>query len=208
MRALSKPNYNLTHEFDYALLKDMLKAYKNPRVKINQLLKTKKITRVKKGLYTQTDGNFSPFVLANMMYGPSYVSSDTALGYYSLIPERVHTVTSVTTGRNKHFDTPAGNFTFEHVPVHLYEPGIKRVELEDQRAFLMASPEKALIDRLWREKSLDTSQKMSDYLEFDMRFDFIGSTRINQTKLRILAKIYDSAVIWTLCDVFKKRMHR
>ena len=62
----------------------------------------------------------------------------------------------MTTGRNKEFNTPCGNFSYEHLAPHLYTHGIRRTELEFGRAYLIASPEKALIDRIWKVKDLDT----------------------------------------------------
>jgi hypothetical protein len=63
------------------------------------LLRRKDIIRVKKGLYifgeTYARRPFSREVLANVIYGPSYVSLDYALHYHGLIPERVEAVISI-----------------------------------------------------------------------------------------------------------------
>ena len=103
--------------FDYNCLMSVLSGYKAPHRKINTLLKSGDIIRVKKGLYTfgkahrQTLTN--KLLLANLIYGPSYVSHLYALAFYQLIPERVTVVTSVTPNRNKVFDTPLGQFTYQ-----------------------------------------------------------------------------------------------
>jgi len=82
-----------TEEFDYQALSDCLKDYARPRDRISDLIKSGVIVRVKKGLYIfgsdYSRGPYSRELLANLMYGPSYVSLDYALGYYALIPERV-----------------------------------------------------------------------------------------------------------------------
>jgi len=71
-----------------------------PRDKISDLLKKGTIIRVKKGLYVFGEDNrkkpYSKEILANLIYGPSYISLDYALQYHGLIPERVEAVTSVT----------------------------------------------------------------------------------------------------------------
>ena len=65
-------------EFDYQTLLDGLKEYSRPRDKITDMLRKKMLIRVKKGIYvfgeTYALGPFSREVLANMIYGPSYVS--------------------------------------------------------------------------------------------------------------------------------------
>ena len=139
-------------EFDYQILLDTLKEYGHPRDKITALLKRKDIIRVKKGIYIFGERYarrpFSREVLANIILGPSYVSLDYALHYYGLIPERVETVTSVTSGRNRRFSTPVGLFTYRVIPRSAYPVGIDQVEIEGRR-FFIATPEKALCDKLY-----------------------------------------------------------
>lgn len=80
-------------EFDYPALMSALANYANPRDKVTSLLRQGVIIRVKKGLYVFGDDfRKRPFcreLLANLIYGPSYVSLDYALSYHGLIPERV-----------------------------------------------------------------------------------------------------------------------
>ena len=94
-------------ELDYGFVMECLKSYKNPRVKLNHLLKIEALIRIKKGIYifgkNFAKQPYSSEVLANMIYGPSYVSLEWACQYYRLIPEKVTTVTSVTTQRSRQF---------------------------------------------------------------------------------------------------------
>ena len=87
-------------EFDYIFLSDILYSYKKPRNIISRLIRNNDIIRVKKGLYVFGKDSLGPAyskeILANMIYGPSYISLEFALSYYGLIPERVDTVTSIT----------------------------------------------------------------------------------------------------------------
>ena len=102
--------------FDYLQLTDALSSYGNIRGKIGRLLANREIIRIKKGFYTFPEylrrAPLNPCVLANMLYGPSYVSADYALAYYGLIPERVEVITSMTKGRTRIFSTPLGNFKY------------------------------------------------------------------------------------------------
>ena len=118
-------------EFDYQSLLGALKGYERPRDKITALFRRGVIIRVKKGIYVfgqrYARRPFSREVLANMIYGPSYVSLDYALHYYGLIPERVEAVTSVSVGRNRRFTTPVGLFILsdgssQSLP-HRHRPG-------------------------------------------------------------------------------------
>ena len=99
---------------DYGFVMSCLAEYKNPRVKLHDLLQIKALVRIKKGIYIFGDQfarePYSSETLANLIYGPSYVSVEWACQYYCLIPEKVTTITSVTTKQSKQFETAAGLF--------------------------------------------------------------------------------------------------
>jgi hypothetical protein len=163
--------------FDYQTLIDALKALSSPRDKITDMLKQGIIIRVKKGLYVFGDKyrkhSYSKELLANLVYGPSYVSLDYALAYYGLIPERVEALTSVTPNRPRRFSTPVGLFIYRRVPSRAYEVGMVRVEGEHGQAFLIASPEKALADKIVsvRGAPIASIGEMGRFLEEDLRID-------------------------------------
>src|ERR1700686_148867 len=139
-------------EFDYQTLLDAIHGYARPRMKISGMLAKGDIVRVKKGLYILGEslrrGAFCRELLANLIYGPSYVSLEYALHYHGLTPERVETVTSVTCGRARAFETPVGAFSYRMIPLEALRTGMDRVELDGGRSFLIAIPEKALADRI------------------------------------------------------------
>ena len=164
-------------EFDYQVLLHCLKGYARPRDRISDLIKSGVIVRVKKGLYVFGPGYsrapYSRELLANLVYGPSYVSLDYALGYYAMIPERVETVTSVTCGKSRVFATPVGRFTYWAVPLEHYRTAIDIVELSERRSFLMATREKALADKVYRDRgsAIGTLREIGKYLFDDLRVD-------------------------------------
>jgi hypothetical protein len=139
-------------EFDYQVLTSALKEYAFPRDHISVLIKNGDIVRVRKGLYvfgpTFRRREPSRLLLANLIYGPSYVSLEYALSHYGIIPERVLEVTSVTSRLKKEFDTPLGRFTYRPIPQRAYPAHISLVDLGDVGSCLMANPEKALADKL------------------------------------------------------------
>jgi len=177
MNDLAKIRRQITQDvFDYQQLTASLVGYRKPRDKIRRLLASGDIVRIRKGLYTFAEPYrrepISREWLANLLYGPSYISLDYALSYHGLIPERVETVTSVTTGRSRQFDTPLGRFSYRLLPEKRYATGAILVEAETC-SFLIASAEKALADKVWTDKRFrgTTPAQGKSYLEEDLRID-------------------------------------
>lgn len=164
-------------EFDYQQLLDCLGEYSRPRAKIGALLKSGVIIRVKKGIYVFGEGYrrgpVSREILANLIYGPSYLSLDYALQLHGLIPERVEELSSVCLGRSRRFDTSLGRFSYRRLSMAKYRGGILRTELPDGRAYLLASPEKALLDKLHTERGLGirTQTSLAIYLIENLRIE-------------------------------------
>ena len=116
------------HPFDYTYLMDMLQGYRYPRNKIQRLVNSQKLMRLKKGLYlkgTQQDQPVQKALLANLIYGPSYISLEYALSYWGLIPEYVEEVTSITNKRNKVFRTPLGVFSYRYLPAYKFAVAVE-----------------------------------------------------------------------------------
>lgn len=201
-------------EFDYQALMGALDEYACPRDKVTDLLAKGIIIRVKKGLYIfgseYRKRPYSREVLANLLYGPSCVSLDYALHYHGLIPERVETVTSVTTKRSKCFETPVGLFSYGSVPVAGFAIGMQRVEMADGSAFLMASSEKALADKLRSVRGLKlTSQREClSYLIESLRVDQETLRRLDVSLLEELARGYGSRKVKLLAGGVRRLVRR
>ncbi|KZK74213.1 MAG: hypothetical protein A3K90_02760 [Pelodictyon luteolum] len=125
-------------------------------------------------------------LVANLIYGPSYVSMDYAMHHYGIIPELVVEVTSMTTKRGKMFDLPLGMYSYTHSPLELYAIGIDRVENADHTGYLMASPEKALCDKLLFTRNLNvgTMCGMRELLFDDLSVDDDSLVRFNPEVIR------------------------
>lgn len=177
--------------FDYAQLTSVLAGYSNVRGKIGRLLAAGEIIRIKKGLYTFPEylrrSPLNPCMVANMLYGPSYVSCDFALSYYGMIPERVETVTSMTTGRPRQFDTPVGFFTYQQRAAADFSLGIANSDAGNG-GFLIASREKALYDKVLTDKRYDGKESES-YLLDDLRLDQDILTALDKNSLRELRAV-------------------
>jgi predicted transcriptional regulator of viral defense system len=193
-------------EFDYQTLLTALGDYKRPRDRITRLLRQGVIIRVKKGLYVFGEAErrapIHKEILANLIYGPSYVSLEYALQHHGLIPERVEAVTSVTVSRSREFTTPLGRFTYRAVPLAAFRSGVERVEVELGRAYLLAVPEKALADKLQADKAaLRNQREIRTYLEEDLRIDPAAIRSLRADLLRDHAERYRSRKIRLLASV-------
>lgn len=194
-------------EFDYPCLKSFLKEYSQPRDKITRMLKNSEIIRVKKGLYVFgphfRNGPYSKEVLANLIYGPSYVSLEYALAFYQLIPERVETVTSITNKRNKFFKTPVGHFSYQYLKNDCYQVGVTRVNLDETHAVLMATKEKALADLLFFKqlKQVQSKKELQIFLTENLRLEKSALKKFNKKRLRQIAAVYQSPIINLLLEI-------
>ena len=117
------------HPFDYQLAMDRVVRYRAPRNKIRNLRENGDLIRIRKGLYVAPSfpgrpPAVSPLALAALIYGPSYVSLESALSHHGLIPERVDEITSVTCKRAKRFQTPLGRFTYRPVSESAFSYGV------------------------------------------------------------------------------------
>jgi predicted transcriptional regulator of viral defense system len=182
-------------EIDYLFLKDCLKEYAQPRNKIQALLKSKGLIRVKKGLYVfgykAARGPYSKEVLANLIYGPSAISLEYALSFYGLIPERVEEVTCVTPKRNKQFQTPIGSFGYHYLRLDRYPIGITQQTLMGDRKILIATKEKALCDMLCLKcHSLKKEFNLKQYLFEDLRIEEDFRVNFNKALLELIEYHY------------------
>jgi len=197
-------------EFDYQTLLDVLQDYERPRDKISDLLRKGVIIRVKKGLYVLGDDYrtrpFSRELLANLIYGPSYVSLDSALQYHGLITEHVEAVASVTTGRSRSFDTPVGRFTYRQIPLAAFHIGMSRVEESPGKAFLVAVAEKALADKIFGERNIGAASPglMMGYLLDNLRLDRAGLMRLDPGLVRKIAGRYRSRKLKILAEALER----
>jgi predicted transcriptional regulator of viral defense system len=135
------------------------------RMQLSRWVKSGKLIPLTKGLYTLADPYSKvkphPFVLANAMKKASYVSLESALGYFGIIPEHVPVVTSVTTLRPERVETPLGQFVFRRIKKSWFQD-YSQVDLGlGQRAFV-ATPEKALLDLVYLTPGADDPDYLAE----------------------------------------------
>jgi predicted transcriptional regulator of viral defense system len=213
-REMSLPIYRQIkrQEFDYQTLLDVLKDYKHPRDKITDFMRKGVIVRIKKGLYVfgddYRDRPYSRELLANLIYGPSYISLETALQHHGLIPERVEAFTSVTTGRSRRFDTPAGLFIYRQVPLEAYRVGMTRVEVKGDLAYLIATAAKALSDKIREDRGtgIKNIKTMREYLEDNLRIDPSELAKLDPDEIDEYARRYRSRKLNLLAGVVRRKL--
>ena len=192
MDCMNYKNFPKNIPFDYQFLISKLDSYKYPRDKISLMIKKREIIRVKKGLYMMSDsydGNVDHKLLANLIYGPSYVSLDTALSYWGLIPEKVVQITSVTNRKNKEFATPIGNFNYRYQNNAVVSVGVERMRSKGY-SFLIASKEKAILDKIATTKKLDAKIDFESLLEEDYRIDMDELEHLDSEKIISFSRNY------------------
>ncbi len=167
-------NQPLSHQ----LLVSIFKDYQRPNDKIYQLTRMGVLLSIKKGLYIvgpalNTNKKPEPFLLANHILGPSYVSVETALSYHGFIPERVYEIASMTTKAPRKFKTAMGSFTYTRLPLPYYAFGIRSIKLSEDQYAMVASPGKALCDKIVTTSGLlfRSKKRVKEFLLENMRME-------------------------------------
>jgi predicted transcriptional regulator of viral defense system len=173
--------------FDYQMLMHHLSEFKKPRDKATLLLKNHSIIRVKKGLYifgpNYQRKPISLEILANAIYSPSYLSLEYALSKYGLIPERVYAITSICLKRSRTFTNSIGTFVYKTRPLSVYPIGIQSVEVPREGNYLIATPEKALVDFLAQRKEIKDVHEMKEHLYENLRMEQSDLKKFNKKLL-------------------------
>ncbi len=125
---------------------------KTLKLQLSQWNKQGKIVKLKRGVYTLNDldrqVSLSPYLIANELYSPSYISLEFALSHYQLIPEAVNIFTSVTANKTKTFQNVYGSFIYHSIKKD-YFFGFNSVKSPDGHNYFLATPEKAVIDFIY-----------------------------------------------------------
>ena len=179
---------------DINVLKSLLVTYAKPANKIEALVNDGTLIRLKRGLFVvspkMSGQRLSTELIANHIYGPSYVSMESALRYYGLIPESVYLTRSMTLKRSKKFKNTIGTFGYIQCSEDYYPIGIRQ-EYSGEATFLIASPEKALCDMIAFTSNLHPRfiKAMEIYLEENLRFDMEQLQNFDTKILRAIAKV-------------------
>lgn len=161
-------------------------------VQLARMVRSEALTRLKRSLYIFCYAKLDEFTLANYVYRPSYVSLESALNYYGIIPDVVPNVTSVSPVTTRTFRTGRGVFIYSKIVKHLYFGWQTAKDSRSDFEFSIAEPEKALLDYVYIRRIRDLT---------DQRID-LGT--IDRKKLVKYSRIFPSWVINTINEQYNK----
>jgi len=145
--------------------------------------------------------DFSRYV-AGRIYRPSYISLHTALSIYGMIPEAVTCITSVSTLKTARFENAFGQYAYQNVKPELffgYKPMMLPVNNSifnsPQQVWMLAHPEKALIDLLYLYPFYDNEQELEQLrLDEDYMTDELNLERLSDYQQKMGNKALDARV--------------
>lgn len=128
------------------------------------------------------------FHIANKIYDPSYVSMESALNVYGIIPEGVYSVQSVSTRKTNAFNTKVASFNYQTIKKDLYF-GYRLIQ-RDTFTYRMASLEKAVLDFLYLRPDICDEQSIEG-----LRWNKDALALLDEPKLQQYLKVYNSPTL-------------
>lgn len=180
------------------LIDDILGDYSSPHCKLGRMVEAGEIVRLKRGLY-ETDPNTPPYLVANALYGPSYISFEYALMRHNVIPEFVYEITCATYGKRKTkiFRTPLGRISYQDIPEAAFDVGVESL-FENGREYRIATTEKAICDKLYKMPPAKNYKELEALMFEDLRFDEDIVENLDRRAISEYAGLYHSSTIYTL----------
>jgi predicted transcriptional regulator of viral defense system len=173
----------------------ILKEYARPYDKIDELEEKGYLIQLRRGLYILGEKlNVQQpelTLLSNHLYGPSYISLETALFFWGLIPEKVYVTTAMTIKPTTRFDTKLGTFTYQHLSTPYYSYGIQTIMVTEKQSILIGSPEKSICDKIITTPGilLRSIKQASQFLIDDLRIDIELLSQMNTQEFECLIPV-------------------
>ena len=165
------------------------------------------ILRVRRGLFCLAarymPRPIHPFELAQVVFGPSYISLESALSHHGWIPEAVYATTCVSLARSRNFETPMGLFSYTRVPQVRFYAGVRREEQLGGGSFFVAGPLKALADYVyvhgleWRSLAP---------VQGSLRIENVELATLTEESFEQLSGVYRSGRVLRFLDAIRKEM--
>lgn len=156
------------------------------------------IIKIINGFYIFAETEIDEFFLmriANVIYSHSYISFETALSYYGLIPEAVYQITSATTRKTKVFDTKSGSFSYRSISAKLFFG----YTINAENRFFIATPEKAILDYLYLRRRFDEN----DLFEWRLNVDEYKKI-VNEKTMEKYLRIFNNKTLSKKYDILKR----
>ena len=201
-----KQNFESFPVISGGAISSLVKDKKTLKVQLSNWKKKGLIDQPRKGLYVlgKEHRKIEPslFYLANQIYILSYVSLESALRFYGLIPEFVVQTTSVTTRNTNEFQNNFGHFSYQHLKPECFD-GFTTFKDENDFSILIATQEKAIVDFLYFNLS---RFNFLDSNIFEESYRFQNCDKLNKNKIKAYAKLFKSKKLSSICDLFIKEI--
>ena len=185
-------------------LREYYKNLADPKARIARDIKNGKLFPLVNGIYETDPNAFAPY-LAQFIYGPSYISFDYVLHYQGLIPEAIYkTVTCATYNKKKikTYTNKFGTFVYRDVPNAVFSLGVNVIN-DGVYSYQVATPEKALCDKLYTISPVKSVKELKELLFEDLRIDEDRLNELNREDILKLAPLYHSTNLNILVKFLK-----
>lgn len=180
--------------------------YKAPIKVLDSMVSCGELIRLKRGLFAFAS-EFEPLAAAGRIHSPSYLSFETALGIYEMIPERVTAIMSVVDHRQLQLEAGGRLYIYRSQERKIFAEGMTATTIGGSNV-LIATPEKALLDTIaWQGlKSRHLSQaEVYDYILNSYRLSEDSLVKLSRKHIRSLAAQYRSRAPSMFVDEWSKR---
>lgn len=162
--------------FTIKTLKDILEVRKESSLfpVINNLLRSEILVKIERDKYLLKGANVPDFAIANYIYEPSYISCESALNFYGILSQFTYEITSITLKKTIEKSFEGKVYVYNHIKRDLFWG------YEKQNGFLIAFPEKAVLDQLYLTAK---GYKNINFDEYDL-------SRISISRLKKYLKKY------------------
>ena len=135
------------------------------------------------------------FRISNCIYRPSYVSLESALAYYHLIPEAVFTQKAITTIKTISYTTSGGTFDYHSIKPDLFFG--YTILHRGGLPIMIAEIEKAILDYMYFNSSLNSLEDIAQ-LRFNYRElrDNLNQEKLDKYQLVFESKILDKRITY------------
>lgn len=176
------------------------------KVQLSSWKKKGLIVRLRKGLYVLREEErgiqLSLNYLANQIFIPSYISLESALAFYGLIPEFIAQITSITTRKTCRFQNEFGLFSYQHLKPGCYT-GFTLLKDENGFNVLISEPEKAIVDFLYLNLS---KFNVKDRSSFVGSYRFQNCNKLSKNKIKKFAALFKVDKLKIICNIFIEEM--
>lgn len=174
------------------------------RQQLNDWLSRGYILSLPGGFYmladTQVDEGYL-FMLANRIYQPSYVSLESALAYYLVIPETVLGVTSTSSRKTMHYDSQWSRFVYRSIkPALMF--GYRVIHLDKRSRYIIASLEKAVLDYLYLNPSIGSTDDFAG-----LRWNRQELAGLDDPLFEKYLKIFDNKALGQRAALLREYIH-